>query len=150
MKTLVLSVFVVVMRKAWKLGVLYFLIAFAAGWCFGPIRQLVVAPIVGPTMAVLFESPFMLIINFLSAYWIVNRWNITVRNDRLVMGGTALAVLLLAEIFFSITLLHVSFRDVLKGYQTPSGAVSIALFCAFALMPALIVPNRSLSRMLRL
>jgi hypothetical protein len=43
-----------------KAGALYFALAFAAGWVFGPIRALLVIPRFGRTAGSLFEAPLML------------------------------------------------------------------------------------------
>jgi hypothetical protein len=39
-----------------KAGALYFLVVFAAGWVFGPVRQLLVVPRVAETIGVLLEA----------------------------------------------------------------------------------------------
>src|SRR5262249_61178717 len=48
-------------------GTVYFAFAFAAGWVFGPIRELLVIPRVGRTVGYLFEAPLMLAVMVVAA-----------------------------------------------------------------------------------
>jgi hypothetical protein len=125
--------------RAVKAGAFYFLIVFAAGWLFGPVRVLLVEPRVGPTLAVLIEAPFMLTAMVLAARFVVGRTSVgPALAARAVMGLTALALLLAAEALVAGPLRGQSPGQYMQSYLTPEGAVSLAMFLIFAAVPSLV------------
>jgi hypothetical protein len=121
-----------------RAGFEYFAVVFAAGFAFGVARELLITPQVGPFAATLIEAPFMLAVCYLAARWLVARTPAFSWRDWLAAGVTALGLLLIAEIAGSVLLRGWSLIHWLKHFTAPQGALSLALFLAFALLPALI------------
>jgi hypothetical protein len=119
-------------------GAVYFALIFAAGFVLGTVRVLLIAPRLGPLVAVLLELPIIL-----ATAWVIcdriSTWLVVPqrRRARLAMGGIAFTLLLLAELVLSISLLDSSVGEHFKAYATPHGGVGLAgqvLFAAFPLM----------------
>ena len=66
-----------------KAGALYFIVVFAAGRVFGPVRQLLIVPRVGAAIGVLLEAPLMLLAMILAARWTMRRLAV---SPKLVAG----------------------------------------------------------------
>lgn len=117
-------------------GALYFLILFACGIVLGTVRTLILAPAVGPMVAVALELPVMLALS-----WIVSgrltrrRPALAGAGPRLIMGGIALVLLLMAE----LALATLAFGQVPGAYvaalATPHGALGLAGQLGFGLIP---------------
>jgi hypothetical protein len=102
-----------------KAGVLYFALVFGAGFVFGTIRTLWIVPRLGTRMAELMETPIMLVISIVAARWTVLHLAVSsVPSARLVIGGIALVLMLVAEFGFGLWLRGMSIRDYLA---TPDG-----------------------------
>ena len=56
-----------------RASLLYWGLAFAAGWLLGPIRELWVVPRFGRTAGFLLEASLMLLVIFAAARWTI-RW----------------------------------------------------------------------------
>jgi glucose uptake protein GlcU len=114
----------------------YFAIVFGAGFVFGTVRLLWLVPAVGVRVAELSELPLMLTVVFFAARW-VNRRFLAERDQpsRLIVGVTALVLLLLAEFILGVTLLGLTPKDVFSSRDPVSGAAYRASLCVFALMP---------------
>lgn len=84
--------------RAVRAGLLYCTVVFAAGFVLSVVRMLWVTPLTGEFIGVLVEAPIMLAIAWNACSWVAKRLDVSQRFlDRLVMGGVALAVLVLAE-----------------------------------------------------
>lgn len=117
----------------------YFLAVFAVGAVLGTVRELWLLPRLGPLGAVLVEAPAMLAASVFAARWAVRRFAIAPhRGTRLRMGAAALSLLAMAEAAGSLGLRGLALRDWLAGFGEPQGLVALALFLAFAAMPALV------------
>ncbi len=80
-------------------GVIYFLPVFALGWVLGPIRVLWAVPHFGRLTPLLFEAVIMLIAMFISARWVIRRFDVGRSLPATIgMGLVAVAMLLPAEI----------------------------------------------------
>ena len=121
-----------------KAGALYFALAFAAGWVFGPIRELWVIPRVGRTVGYLFEAPPMLIVMVVAARWVVRRFAVLELSARAVVGLIALGFLVIAEVSATRWLRGLSLSEYLAGFRSIPGAISLGLFLLFAAMPVLV------------
>jgi len=129
--------------RAIEAGGLYFLMAFAAGWVFGPIRELFLTPRIGPVGAVLVEAPFMLSAVVLSAIWIIRHRRIPARfQDRAMMGLIAFVLLIGAEFITTIGLRGLTVAAYLAHFATAFGFISLALYLIFAVLP-LVVEQRT-------
>lgn len=114
----------------------YFAIAFGAGFALGTVRVLLVAPRLGELAAVALELPVMLAVSWLAAGWCVRRFDVPARAaPRLVMGGLAFALLMLAELGVSVFAFGRSSADHLATYRQAAGLAGLAAQVAFALFP---------------
>lgn len=117
----------------------YFGLVFAAGVFLGPIRESWAVPRFGEAGGVLAEAVPMLAIMFFAARWIVYRFELPdVLRERLTIGLWALGLLAIAEVAGAMFLRGQSPGAYAAHLITPPGLVSLVLFAAFALMPALV------------
>ena len=109
---------------------------FGAGFVFGPVRVIWLLPTVGVRVAELTELPLMLTVIFFAARW-VNRRLLAERDQslRLLVGGTALVVLLLAELILGVMFLDLTLKDAFLNRDPVSGTGYYLSLCVFALMP---------------
>ncbi len=122
-----------------KPAAVYFALVFSAGFVLGTLRVLWIAPHVGPRAAELVESPLMLLVTLLAARWVNAHCRASAKaTDRLVMGLTALAFLLAAEIGLGLFLRGGSVRKILLDKDPVSGTVYYALLGVYTLMPWLL------------
>jgi hypothetical protein len=124
------------MAAALRAGAFYIAIMFAIGFVLGTIRVLVVIPRVGDTNAVLLELPVMLALSWFACSWLVRRF--AVPSDaapRLVMGGVAFALLMLAELGVSVFGFGRSPAQHLASYQTLRAQLGLVAQLGFALFP---------------
>jgi hypothetical protein len=122
-----------------KSGVLYFALVFGAGFVLGTIRTLWIVPRLGTRMSELMETPIMLVISIVAARWTVLRLAVpSVPSARLVMGGIALVLMLVAEFGFVLWLRGISIRDYLATRDPVSGTVYYVMLVVFAIMPLLL------------
>lgn len=117
-------------------GIIYCLAVFVLAFALGTVRVLWVTPRVGPVIAVLLETPLVLL-----AGWIVARRVLRGAPDgdmggRVLMG--ALAFILLMALEFGLgDLLGRPIGDQLAGMGTPAGVIGLAGQVVFAAIPAL-------------
>jgi len=121
-----------------KAGVAYAVSVFAIGALLGTARIGLLAPRVGPTLAVLFETPIIL-----TASWYVSRaWmrrlaiGIEIRA-RILVGAVAFLTLTILELALSITLFHRSLGEYLADLRSSAGALGFAAQFCFATFPLL-------------
>jgi hypothetical protein len=114
----------------------YFAIVFGAGFVFGTVRVVWLVPAVGVRAAELSELPLMLAVVFVAADWL-GRHFLAERDQpsRLIVGGTALVFLLLAELILGVVLLGSTPKDVFLNRDPVSGAGYYVSLLVFALMP---------------
>jgi len=125
------------MKAIIKASCAYIGIVFAAGFIFGAIRVLVVAPILGELGAVFAELPIMLAISWIACGSVTARYAIPAHwRDRAFMGALAFTLLIAAEFCLSVALGR-SADAFLTGLTTPAGAIGLIGQLAFALFPLL-------------
>ena len=114
----------------------YFAIVFGAGFVFGTVRVMWLVPTVGVRVAELAELPLMLAVVFLAARW-VNRRFLAERGQlsRLVVGVTALVLLLLAELILGVIVLDLTPKDAFLSRDPVAGTGYYLSLCVFALTP---------------
>lgn len=113
----------------------YFGIVFAAAFVLGAVRVLVVAPALGPLLAVALEVPLVLGLSWAVAGWVLRRWPVP-PSQRLHMGGVAFVLLMAAEAGLALAFGQ-SWGEFLRGLGTPAGLLGLAGQIGFAIIPAL-------------
>lgn len=118
---------------------LYFGLVFGTGFLIGPIRILVLEPMLGPAMAVACEAPILISVMVLAARWVPKRigLNLTARSLA-AMGFGALGVQQFADLAVGYYLRDLTPAQVVATFATPAGAIYAAALVAFALMPLLV------------
>lgn len=136
------------MIRALKAGARYFGLVFAAGALLGTLRVLTLEPVVGAPGAVLAELPVMLAVAWIACGLVVRRSSVSTRfGDRGVMGVTAFALLLLAELTLSLLLgrtlvEHLSLHRQLDAQLGLMGQLAFAGFPMIRLRGASRAPER--------
>lgn len=117
-------------------GLLYFALAFGAGFVLGACRVLFVAPVIGERAAELLELPIMLVVVVAAARWLSRRLAVPAASRyRLAMGGIALALMLVAEFGLVLRLRGMSVADYLANRDSVSGGAYYAMLVVFAALP---------------
>ena len=115
-------------------GVIYGLALLASGWILGPLRMLLVAPLVGAFAAVFFEAPLMIAVMVLTVrwlarhHWIGNRW-----GDRVTVGLMGASIVLVGEVAGGR--LMTGGWESLNTFTTPAGLIGLLLVSVAALTP---------------
>jgi len=117
-------------------GLVYFLGVFLVAFCLGAIRTIVVAPRVGATIAVLLETPIILVVSWWMSGWCTRHFNVGAATaDRALMGATAFTILMLAEFALSVVFFHRSLADYAATFRTIPGAIGLLALICFAMIP---------------
>jgi hypothetical protein len=123
-----------------KAGLLYFAMAFGAGFILGLIRVPFLVPRLGERYAELAEMPVMLVVIVMAARHIVRRF--AIGRDvaiRLQAGLLALAFMLAAELLLATLIQGRSIAQYTASRDPVSGSVYLLLLLLFACMPALLL-----------
>lgn len=117
----------------------YFAIVFTVGFLCGPIRILMLEPMFGPTAAVLFEAPILLMAMLYAARFVPRRLRLApTAAAHLGMGGGALTLVLVADAGVGLFVRHLPIAEIVANFSTPAGRIYAALLLLFALMPWLV------------
>ncbi|MES2722167.1 MAG: hypothetical protein V4656_03340 [Pseudomonadota bacterium] len=132
----------------WALGVLYGLALLAGGWILGPLRVMVVAPLIGPLAAVGVEGPILTTVMILTVRW-MERLGLIGREPvrRATIGLTGAGVVLVGEV--AGALLAADHREALSRFFTPVGLFGLALVGVAAVIPLVLLAGPSPARRLR-
>ena len=88
-------------RAEWRrvplAGLTFFGVVLASGVALGVVRELLLAPAIGPRVAELVEYPVMLAIVVLAGRWRARAHRLAARGARLAAGGLAAACMLATE-----------------------------------------------------
>src|SRR5438309_12034754 len=123
-----------------KAGLLYFAPVFGSGFACGTIRTVWVVPRVGTRTAELMETPIMLAVTIVAAWWTVLRLAVpSVPSSRLGMGCIALVLMLVAEFGFVLWLRGLSIRQYFATRDPVSGTMYYVMLAVFAALPLLVV-----------
>ncbi len=122
-------------KQSLRAGAAYFAMVFGAGALIGPVREFALTPRVGPTFAVMIETPIMLAVSIVCARWVMRHWP---QASPGLVGASALGMLLVAETGGAIWLRRMSLSEYAAHLATPAGLISLSLFASFALMPLII------------
>jgi hypothetical protein len=125
-----------------KAGAAYFAVVFALGFVLGAIRVLWLSPIIGETAAVVAEQPVMLTASWFVARWLVRQYDFAHGRERLVMGGCAFAMLMVAELLLAVALFGQTPGQWLDNVVTMPGPIGLAGQMMFGLMPLVVRRDR--------
>lgn len=124
------------MHHAAAAGLVYSAIVFCLGFAFGVLRTRLVAPEIGELQAVVFEVPFMLALSWTVCGWVLEKIPVAPGGGRrLVVGATALSLLLAAEALLAVALAGETLGEHLRSYRRPSAVVGLSAQVAFACIP---------------
>ena len=134
------------MVQSIKAGFLYFFGVVCAGFLLGGVRIMLLLPALGETLAVIIEVPVMLVICWIlcrraiKLFLVAPRW-----PNRLVMGITALACLLIAELLLAIVFFGQTTTQFLASFLLAAGLIGLAgqlVFASFPLLQLLSLPSK--------
>ena len=126
------------MRRTLAAAAVYFAIVFSLAFALGTVRTLLVAPRTGDLIAVLLETPIILLVSWFAARWCVRRFEVPAHApDRLAMGLVAFALLMSVETALGLVLFARPLAQQLAAFATPAGAIGLLAQVAFGLMPCL-------------
>ncbi|WP_297297174.1 hypothetical protein [uncultured Methylovirgula sp.] len=117
-------------------AILYVALVFAAGFVFGTIRVLWIAPRWGELRAVLLELPLILLVSWLACGISIRTFGVRGRGAGLAMGAIAFALLMMAEWALARLAFNRSLAEYLRAYATVAGAAGLAGQIVFGLFPA--------------
>jgi hypothetical protein len=124
------------MPAAVPAGVLYFALVFAIGFALGALRVTLLAPALGEFAAVALELPLMLSASWFASAWLVRSFRVPrTGGARLVMGGVALALLLVAELGLGLFGFGRGLAEQVAAWASPVGMLGLAGQLAFGAIP---------------
>lgn len=124
--------------RSYLAGIYYFLVIFALGFCLGAVRVVWLIPSLGETSALLIEIPIMLAAAWMVSKAIIQRLKLPQEfGVRSKMGGTALALLLVAEALLANVGFGENLHDYLDEYRTTNGAIGLLAQLLFGAIPIL-------------
>lgn len=125
-----------------KASLLYFAMVFCVGFLLGVVRTLWVAPRIGERWAEMAETPVMLLFSTISARWVAFHLSVSsAMSARLLMGGFAVALMLLAEFGLVLWVRGISISEYFKTRDPVSGTISYIALGLFAAMPLLVTAH---------
>ena len=126
------------MRQPTNAGLAYFGCVFGVGFALGVVRTVLVAPLLGDTVAVALELPIILALAWFICRWLTRRFEVPARlSPRALMGVIAFALLMAGEVTISLLLAGRSLTEHVQLYQEASHILGLAGQIAFALFPVL-------------
>ncbi|SMX47161.1 hypothetical protein [Maliponia aquimaris] len=128
------------MHRILSAGLSYGLIVFGFGFVLGTLRTILLLPYVSPVTAVLIELPFMLIISWLVARFLVDRRQVPARSGaRVAMGALGFAVLMAGEFLLAAALFGLPPATYLAAMLRPDALPGLAGQLVFAAIPLLLL-----------
>ena len=85
-------------------GLTYGALAFAAGALLGPVRELLLAPLLGGLPAALVEAAALAVLLWLAARYVVGRMAVPSPRARAVVAGVALVVVVACDVGLGLLL----------------------------------------------
>lgn len=124
------------MSASLRAGFHYGAAAFGVGALLGPVRALVLEPLVSPLPAAVIGAAPLLAALVLLAPWIARAQGVGPgAAERMAMGLWAAGLVLALDLVLSLALGR--FEGWVAAFATPAGLVGLALVVALALMPLL-------------
>jgi phosphoglycerol transferase MdoB-like AlkP superfamily enzyme len=116
-----------------KAALAYTLPVFAVAFVLGALRVTLVAPQIGPLLAVALEVPIVLALSWTVAGRVLARWPLS-QAQRSGMALLAFVVLMLLELLTAFAFGQTP-SQFLSAMSTPAGALGLAGQIGFALIP---------------
>jgi len=123
------------MSRELRASVLYLLAGFGMGFVLGPIRELLLVPMMGRVFSLLVELPLLLGICWWIAPRIIRRCVIPSGEARLRMGFAALSMLLVLEFLVGVAVRGWDLQSWVADFATIPGLVTLLAYLVFALIP---------------
>ncbi len=131
------------MRRALPAAAAYFAIVFSLAFAMGIVRTLLVAPRTGDLIAVLVETPLVLLASWFAARWCARRFSVPAHAPaRLAMGLAAFSLLMSVEAALGLMLFGRPLAQQFAAFASPAGAVGLLAQVAFGLMPLVAARRR--------
>jgi hypothetical protein len=119
-----------------KAGMTYFALVFGAGFVLGSLRVPFLVPRLGERAAELIEMPFMFVVLWMSARFIIKRYSLPANvSARLGAGFVALGLLVAAEVLLAVALQERTLGEYVASRDPVSGSVYLAMLALLAVMP---------------
>lgn len=97
---------------------------------------MLIAPLAGELAAVALEAPVMLAISWMACGWVLDQQEVSLRFlDRLVVGGVALVLLILAEAAVSVLARRHTLLEFLQSHSQTGLLLGLLAQLAFAVFP---------------
>lgn len=130
-------------QRELRAGAAYFALTFLVGALLGPIRELMLKPLLGAVGALLVEAPLMVLAMAVIAARLVVRFAVPRDwRSRLWMGLFALVLLLVVEVVLTFFLRHITPGVWLAHFWSTEGVISLSLFALFAICPLALLALR--------
>jgi hypothetical protein len=125
-----------------RVSVLYFAIVFAAGFVLGTLRVFFMVPLIGVRLAELIEVPIMVLISYITARSLIERFDIPYTlAGRIAMGAIGLGLLLLAEFGFVLWMQRLTINEYIASRDPISGTAYVISLLIFAIFPLIVRPK---------
>jgi hypothetical protein len=119
-------------------ALVYFAFVLGTGFLLGVVRVPFIVPRIGERWAELAEMPIMGAVIFVAAGYVLRKFPaIRLRGRSLLVGFTALALVVCAELGLAVALQSRTLGEYLASRDRVSGSVYLAMLVVFALMPRL-------------
>lgn len=114
----------------------YYALVFGAGFVLGALRVTLLVPRLGERWAELLEMPVMLAVIWHAARFVERRHALPLdAGTRLLVGTTALELLILTELGLTLWLQPVPLAEYIAARDPVSGSAYLLMLGVFALMP---------------
>jgi hypothetical protein len=125
------------MRSVILSSLSYFGIVFLAGFVLGIVRVFWLLPVLGESRAELLEMPIMLVIAYVTAGYVINRFRLPGVTSACLIGVVALFLLLALDFTPVLELRDLSVTEYLASRDPLSGAAYAFSFLVFKAQPGM-------------
>jgi len=125
------------MRSVILSSLSYFGIVFLAGFVLGFVRVFWLLPVLGERRAELLEMPVMLVIAYVTAGYVINRFRLPGVTSACLVGVVALVLLLALEFTLVLELRGLSVAEYLQSRDPLSGAAYAFSLLVYGTLPGI-------------
>ena len=126
------------MRSIFVSSLSYFGIVFLTGFVLGIARVLWLAPWLGERQAELLEMPIMLVVAYVSAGYVINRFRLADVKAACAVGVIALILLLALEFTLVLELRGLSVKEYLRTRDPISSAAYAFSLLVYGALPGIL------------